>query len=383
MQDKSAPRQFALSYLRAFVTLLVVAHHAAIAYRSTKPPSHPFTQQPLLWSAFPVSDAGGSPVFDLLVGWNDIFFMALMFLVSGLFVWPSLRRHGAGPYVKRRLLRLGVPFALTAGVLAPLAYYPAYLQLGGEARVSSYASAWLALGEWPAGPAWFLWLLLVFDCVLALCFVAAPRAVEALARSVRALSNRPALLFLALATLSLAVYVPMAIEFGADRWWSWGPFFVQASRVMNYFVYFALGVCLGAFGTEIAILERAGPLTRRWWLWGLMMVAAFAAEAALVRTGATTGAKILFPVSCAASSFFVIAAVIRFARQSQWADYLSANAYGIYVVHYVFVIWLQYAALRWTMPVVVKGVAVFDVALGLSWTVSALLRQSKTIAQVV
>ena len=383
MQGPSPHRRFELSYLRAAVTLLVVVHHTAIAYRVAKPPRYPFTMQPLLWGAFPVTDTAGWPGFDLLVGWNDIFFMALMFLVSGLFVWPSLQRHGSGQYVQRRLLRLGVPFVFAAGVLAPLAYYPAYLQLGGEARIGSYADAWLALDAWPAGPAWFLWLLLAFDCLAATIFATAPGTVEAVARSVRALSKRPLLLFLALAALSLAVYAPMAIEFGAGKWWSWGPFSVQASRLLDYFVYFALGVCLGAFGTEIAFLQRMGPLARTVWLWGLAMVVAFVAVAALAQTARTTEATILFPVSCAASSFFVIAAVIRFARPLRWADSLSANAYGIYVVHYVFVIWLQYAALRWEAPVVIKAVAVFIAAVGLSWTVTALLRRNKTIAQVV
>jgi len=72
------------------------------------------------------------------------------------------------------------PF-FAAGLLAPLGYYPVYLQLGGDTHFGSYARAWLALGKWPAGPAWFLWVLLVFDCVAALFFTALPHVFEALA----------------------------------------------------------------------------------------------------------------------------------------------------------------------------------------------------------
>jgi len=50
----------------------------------------------------------------------------------------------------------------------------------------------------------------------------------------------------------------MAIHFGGLMWWSWGPFLIQSSRVIHYYVYFAMGMCLGAFGTEIPIFERAG-----------------------------------------------------------------------------------------------------------------------------
>ena len=50
----------------------------------------------------------------------------------------------------------------------------------------------------------------------------------------------------------------MSIRFGSLTWWNWGPFAVQASRTLHYFVYFAVGVCLGAFGTETEIFERTG-----------------------------------------------------------------------------------------------------------------------------
>jgi peptidoglycan/LPS O-acetylase OafA/YrhL len=383
MQNQPTQRLFQISYLRAFVTLLVVIHHSVLAYFSIKPPRLGFTYPTLLWTAVPISDSVKWPGFDLLAAWNDIFFMALMFLISGLFVWPGLQHHNAGPYFRRRLLRLGVPFAIGAVVLAPLAYYPAYLQSGGAGLLGSYARAWFALGKWPAGPVWFLWVLLMFDGIAALSFVAFPRTVDAMASRVRALSKRPLLLLLALAVMSLLVYAPMSIRFGALTWWTWGPFAVQASRVLHYFIYFAIGVCLGAFGLHLEIFERTGRLARAWWFWCLLSALMLIVTIACVRTGNGTGGRIGFACSCAASSLFVIAVVVRFARPWRWADSLSANAYGIYLVHYAFVIWIQYVALRWALPAFVKGIAVSLAAVVLSWMTIALLRQSKLIARVV
>ena len=383
MREQSTQRVFQLSYLRTLVTLLVVAHHSALAYMSLKPPRPGFTAQSLWWTAFPVVDASKWSGFGLLVGWNDVFFMALMFFLSGLFVWPGLRRHGVGAYLGRRLLRLGVPFVIAAGLLAPLAYYPAFLQLSSDTHIARYAHAWLALGVWPAGPTWFLWVLLVFDCVAALISTAIPQVFEALALGVRTVSNWPVLFFLMLAALSWAAYAPMAHHFGGESWWNWGPFFVQSSRPLHYFVYFAMGMCLGAFGTEIPIFERTGRLARRWWLWGLAMIPAFLGIVGLMMSREFTAARMMFPVSCAASSLFLIAVVIRFARPLRWADSLSENAYGIYLLHYLFVIWVQYAALRWTSPAIVKGAVVSLAAVGLSWVSAGLLRQSKMIARVV
>jgi len=191
------------------------------------------------------------------------------------------------------------------------------------------------------------------------------------------------LLFLMLAALSFAAYVTMATQFGGQTWWSWGPFFVQSSRVLHYFVYFAMGVSMGAFGTEIPNFERTGRLAQRSWLWSLGMVVALLLLMALVQNGKFSAAGMVFPVSCAASSLFLAAVVIHWVRPWRWVDSLSANAYGIYLVHYVFVIWLQYAALHWTAPALVKGGAVLVAATGLSWMVTGLLRQSKGFARVV
>src|SRR5262245_2264807 len=70
----------ALGYLRAFVTLLVLAHHAVLAYHPyAPPPSAKFNAQPLMWTAFPIVDSQRWRGIDFFVGFNDSFFMSLMF----------------------------------------------------------------------------------------------------------------------------------------------------------------------------------------------------------------------------------------------------------------------------------------------------------------
>ena len=69
--------------------------------------------------------------FSLFTGFNDDFFMSLMFFVSGLFVWSSLQRKGNASFVRDRLRRLGIPLSVRAAIVAPLAYYPSYLLTTG------------------------------------------------------------------------------------------------------------------------------------------------------------------------------------------------------------------------------------------------------------
>ena len=192
--ELDAERNVPIGYLRAFVTVLVVAHHSLIAYHPDAPaPSAASWASPnMMWTAFPVVDAERVPGFSLLIGLNDVFFMSLMFFISGLFVWPSLTRKGALAFARDRIVRLGLPFAVAAAVLAPLAYYPAYLQNGGAADLASYWKAWTSLGGWPAGPAWFVWVLLAFDILVVLVYAVVPRFGDALGRLSGNADRRPA-----------------------------------------------------------------------------------------------------------------------------------------------------------------------------------------------
>lgn len=124
----SEPRSVPLALLRTSLVLLVVAHHAVLAYHGYAPrPAEPLGPATRGWSAFPVVDAAIWPGIEVFSMYNDGFFMALMFLISGVFVWPSLRRKGASRFAGDRMLRLGIPFVVGAALLGPLAYYPTYL----------------------------------------------------------------------------------------------------------------------------------------------------------------------------------------------------------------------------------------------------------------
>jgi surface polysaccharide O-acyltransferase-like enzyme len=91
-----------------------------------------------------------------------------------------------------------------------------------------------------------------------------------------------------------------------------------------------------------------------------------------------------FVLSCAASCFAFLALFLRFARSgSRIFDSLSANSYVIYLLHYAFVNWLQYALLPASLPATVKALVVFAGALGLSWCMAATIRRSPLVTRVV
>jgi hypothetical protein len=382
-----------IGYLRAFITLLVLAHHAMLAYCPFAPqPPVSLSAQPRWWQAFPVVDTARSNLFSLLVGFNDVFMMSLMFFLSGLFVWNSLQRKGNARFLRDRFLRLAVPFVFVAAFIAPLAYYPAFLQTGATSGFAGYARVWLSLGNWPTGPAWFVWVLLAFDCIAALLTISLPRWGESLGRLLPAASH-PLRFFALLAALSAVAYIPMELAFNPLAWAALGPFTFQTSRILHYLVYFLIGAGVGAYGVSRGVLAPDGKLARRWPLWLLRSWFAFAIVAILAIIASTTkigsrawetAGDAAFSLSCAASCLAALAIFVRFARSRvKLFDSLCDNAYGMYLVHYAFVSWLQYSLLPAPLPGIAKGYLVFLGTVALSWGTIALLRRVPVIARVI
>jgi peptidoglycan/LPS O-acetylase OafA/YrhL len=379
--------------LRAFVTALVVAHHAVLAYYPWAPPPPASLDSPIRWwLAFPVVDAQRWTGWALFVGWNDSFFMALMFFLSGLFAWSSLRRKGSGGFVLGRLLRLGVPFVFAAGILAPLAYYPAYLQTPAEHHsVVTFWSQWRALGTWPAGPAWFIWVLLAFGCVAAALYRVAPHWAELANRATSLVLCKPYLFATILILVSGVAYVPMAAHFGPLDWKMWGPFSIQTSRLFLYAVYFAAGLIVGAGTAGQTLLLADSRLAKRWIVWVITALVAFIAAstisiAALTHNSALFGflALVAMPVSCAASSLALIAVFVRFAKSRRpFLESFSFAAYGVYLIHYPVVTWTQYALLSWKQSAVLKGVAATAVGILVSWGLVTFARRSRLVAHLI
>src|SRR5881409_855490 len=108
---RASTRLVALDRARTVITLLVLIHHSAVNY------THFGRGDKMRWLGF-----------DLVVLFNDSFFMAFMFFISGLFVWSGLARKGWAAYLGGRAWRLGVPFLISIFVLMPIAYYPTFLR---------------------------------------------------------------------------------------------------------------------------------------------------------------------------------------------------------------------------------------------------------------
>jgi surface polysaccharide O-acyltransferase-like enzyme len=385
-QAKVAPaRIVAFDRARTFIILLVLLHHSVINYT---------------W--FGHGDPSRWLGFDLVVLFNDSFFMALMFLVSGLFVRDSLARKGWAIFLRDRAWRLGVPFLISVFVLMPVAYYPTFLRyhLPGTTDFSFLHFWWhtLTVGPWPSGPAWFLWVLLALDMLAAAVWSMTPRVISALGQLIFATRDRPMLAFAVFLIVSIASYLPMHLAFGDISWLEPGgfPLPIQTSRILLYTAYFFTGVGIGAVNLRAGLLAENGELAKRWPVWLAfafvfylaILVAVYAHHNWVVDFDSPpllwkVGYGFAFAIYSAAMAFTVSAIFLRFAEGWGLLDAMQPSAYGIYLLHYIPIVWLQYAVYDTSFPAFVKFAMVFSGTLSLSWGLTVMLRKIPVVARMI
>jgi len=376
---KAKARNAALDRGRTFITMLVLIHHSVIAY-----------------TYFGHTDNSSFLGFDCVVLFTDSFFMAAMFFLSGLFVWPSLQRKGIGWFLRDRWWRLGLPFIVCVLVLMPFAYWAFELELI-DPNIGFAAFWWktVTVGPWNSGPAWFVWVLLALDVIAALVFYALSGWVEAIGKLSLESFGRPALFFWALLIASIILYVPAVLYFGASRWFSIGPVAIQASRILLYLLYFFAGCGIGAASLDRGLLSPDGQMARRWPVWLGATIASYGAILALIYVKHSVlpdvnhqplwweiAYALAFVTYSAAQTFNILALFLRFDNEgSSVLDPLRESAYGIYLIHYVPVLWLQYLMFGMTfgpvdqLTAIVKAAIVLVLTLFISWGATAALRK--------
>jgi hypothetical protein len=247
---RTKTRNAALDRTRTFLTLVVLFHHAVIPY-----------------TYFGRTDPKFFIGFDMVVIATDSFFMAMFFLLSGLFVWPGLMRKGPWRYLLDRLLRLGLPFAIGALTIIPIAYYALSQRHQPEVSFADFWWKTVTVGPWPSGPIWFLWVLLGLDVIASLLYVISPKALDPINRLSLRAREEPAKFVLVMFAATAVLYIPGRIYFGAGNWFEFGPFSVQHGRVLFYASYFSFGAGIGVQGLNGGLLAADGKLAKGNWIW--------------------------------------------------------------------------------------------------------------------
>ncbi|ARS40640.1 hypothetical protein CA265_13615 [Sphingobacteriaceae bacterium GW460-11-11-14-LB5] len=374
-----------IDYLRSTITVLVVAHHAALAYTTFSV----FNKDAYILSTHPVVDHGRWALLDGMVSFNDTFFMSLMFFLGGLFFFSGIDKKGYLSFIKDKIFRLLIPFLLLGTVLMLLAYFPSFYLMRVNTNIWTYVQDFFTTEAWPVGPPWFLWLLFVFNFVAA-SFHQLFYGGKNSALQLNLNKNRTTVgLFLILFLTGLLAYLPMAGYFGPYSWTGIGPFDFQLSRLILYFAYFAIGAVVGKLAISEGVFAEKSLTVKYYRLWCLLALLAFGAflystdvlnkavdQKLLSSNQNAMISNILFVLCCTLTFLAFVTSYSKLVvKKIAWWDSLSSHAYLIYLVHFVYVTWLQFLLLSFNIPAGFKFLIVFVLSLGLSWATAYLLRK--------
>lgn len=263
--------------------------------------------------------------FDLIAGVIHSFRMQLFFLLCGFFARLVHERSGTAEYVRHRLMRIGVPFALGMLTIVPVVHR----LWNGEMNPGATAHLW------------FLEYLLIYSLAAVLFARITPSTrFEKLTRFLFCSPWKPFLL--ALPTAALMMWSPIWDEQANARGTTFLP---NGPALVHYGLFFIFG---WAMHRQLDLLPRFGR-GAGWQLalgliclvvWGLGYRTNYTAEGTFLWTYVGSCPAWLF-------SFGMIALFqAHFDNPSRLGRYLADSAYWVYLAHLPLIIALQ----KWIVP---------------------------------
>ena len=189
--------------------------------------------------------------------------------------------------------------------------------------------------------------------------------------------------------VTATLYIPWRVYWGAGSWFEFGPFSVQHGRVLLYASYFFFGAGIGLMNLDRGLLAADGQLAKRAGAWTipalipycLMWVMIFVKREILgnpVRLPDWHEAiyGLFFAAFSVAIMFTILSFFLRFKKSGfSILDPMQPDAFGMFLVHYPIVLWLQYWMFDFNIPAFAKASIAFVLTTAFSWAVTRALRQ--------
>ncbi|MFF0727708.1 acyltransferase [Streptomyces sp. NPDC004134] len=369
-----------LDAIRMLVVIGLVFFHSALVFATD--------------DDFYVKNAETTEAILIIAGFAVVWAMPLLFLISGLGAWHSLRRRGAGGFAGERLLRLGVPLVFVTLALNPLpqwlrlrsadaGYHESYLGFLPrfyEVHLEPAEFPFLVQGEhFETGHLWFVVLLLAFSLLLVPFHRWLPR--ERVRRvgdrvAEAALRRRGVVLLPALAFAAICAFGRMEEDYAG--WHRWA-----------YLLFFVAGFVLAADDRFRTVMRRDAGIAA--WLGGLLFAAsgpgfALADEPFTETTALATVSRALF----GAAGWCLVVAIPGLldrrrpaqpraaptpapATRRRLYGYLSAAVLPLYLLHQPIVVAVAYFVTGWSAPIPVEYAVLVVIALLLTLAAYELL----------
>ena len=299
-------RQYYLDNLKVCLTVLVIMHHAGQAYGNggawAYTPSNPAEFMPWIWHFFST---------------NAAFFMGLYFFISGYFVPGSFDKQGSKQFIRKKLLRLGVPLLFMGAIIGVLT------------------------GKPEIGHMWFVESLLVFCLVYALIRHNIPHYQLSI---VNCQLFKPTIIGLLIVALLMGIGSYFIRQVSPQDHWIWPfgiiPLPMEPAHYLQYVMMFVLGILAYRFQW----LDRMGNGTG----FTTLLIGVALAVGNYLRDGGAWNDfvwqwfGIYESLMCVFISFGLMWLFREFvSTTSRFWQWCAAQSYGAYVFHLLLMIVLQ------------------------------------------
>ena len=356
-------RAYYFDWVRILVILVLVPFHGAITFTAV---GDCFIKHPQ-----------SGPVFDTALGIMAGWVMPLLFVVAGAASCYALQHRTWWQYERERRLKLLIPFF--AGfllIVPPMTYLGARFNgtFGGnllEFYPRFFTSGVAPQGYLNWGHFWFLIYLYTFSVILLPVFLRMlrPAARASIAGASAILERGPWVYLLAVPLMLSETLLRPLFPSYYNLVWDWA----------NVAMFLALMLYGFLFALNARIMDnvkrmRAGSL--------LLALALTAVPVGLRAAGITEALRPALPGTAWGGLLLVawILAALGYARaylnrRMRFYDYLQANAYPFFVLHYLPVTAAAYCIARWDLDVWLKYLLIVVLAYAATFALCEILRR--------
>jgi surface polysaccharide O-acyltransferase-like enzyme len=320
--------------LRILLIILVVLHHLAITYGHTGGWYY-YEGQP---------DELTTILIALFTTINQAFFMGFFFMISAYFAPGSYDRKGTGPFLKDRLLRLGIPLLFYIVIIEPLLVYVLAVSTRGfegslgQGLARYFEANYLETFSLGTGPLWFVETLLIFALIYALWRRLLTPEVPIPPQRDGKVPGNPAIALFALTLGVVSFIVRLWLPIG----WNFDLLNLQLPFFPQYIALFILGLIAYRNNWFLGISEAAGKL----WL-KITIALILLLPILLILGGAEDPTPFMGGLHWQAFAYaiweqflcmgMIITLLVwfrrRFNHQGSLAKTMSASAYTVYIIH--------------------------------------------------
>ncbi len=354
-----------LDNLRIYLTILVILHHAAIAYGGA--------------GDWPVKDPATDAISPILLAIfnavNQAYFMSAFFLLAGYFTPRALASKGIAHFLSDRLIRLGVPLVLYSALIVNINKYLLDVYYRGV--------AYKPLIGYNAGHLWFVQALLIFAGVYALYWAIGRRR----ATPVGAVAPRS---FPTDATWLAWICILAQLTFAVRLFFPVGVWVFEMQ--LGHFVHYIFAFAAGILAYHYDWFNRLEATQARRWGWSVVIAIPLFVPLVVLAgalTDAANVAKLLGGWHWEALAFalweswLMVAMTIvllylfrtRFNGAGAWVRTMAANVYTVYIIHQTILIALNIALLAAPIPTIVKFLIASLLTLVICFGLSSLIRK--------